>query len=115
LLLACYRPPFFFLTLRRRPRPTLFPHTTLFRSGGGAGGSAGAGSDAQPNTVVDAGTADRPGADTTPAASEECTYLLCESFESLRSEEHTSELQSRRDLVCRLLLEKKKQIDSTEQ
>src|SRR6201989_3685687 len=69
---------FFFLMIRRPPRSTLFPYTTLFRS----------------------------------------LHLddLCAEFEASaaargemkRSEEHTSELQSRRDLVCRLLLEKRK-------
>src|SRR6201989_3683762 len=69
---------FFFLMIRRPPRSTLFPYTTLFRS-----------------------------------------YIIfvlflykyhhfMEDQYNIRSEEHTSELQSRRDLVCRLLLEKKK-------
>src|SRR6266496_4729381 len=67
---------FFFLMIRRPPRSTLFPYTTLFRS----------------FVIV-------PG-----------PYhgLRRESDDYERSEEHTSELQSRRDLVCRLLLEKKK-------
>src|SRR5262245_65396997 len=85
----------FFLCNRRLPRSTLFPYTTLFRSGlGRMGGSmarnlAGAGF---PVHVfdVDAGAAALAVA---PA----------------RSEEHTSELQSLRHLVCRLLLEKKKE------
>src|SRR6266496_5977049 len=68
---------FFFLMIRRPPRSTLFPYTTLFRSRGRV--CAPHGSQATSRT---------------PASS--------------RSEEHTSELQSRRDLVCRLLLEKKK-------
>src|SRR5204863_7586048 len=68
---------FFFLMLRRPPRSTLFPYTTLFRS------PRDPGDDPQ----VRRGPAPGP---------------------ALRSEEHTSELQSRRDLVCRLLLEKKK-------
>src|SRR5947199_2941787 len=79
----------FFLMIRRPPRSTLFPYTTLFRSSGfgssttatgttGAGGSTGA-----------AGMSER-------------------AMEVTRSEEHTSELQSLRHLVCRLLLEKKK-------
>src|SRR3712207_7755800 len=80
---------FFFLMIRRPPRSTLFPYTTLFRSRfqpelrarGGAG---------VPHTEVDrleaaAGLRD----------------------DAVRSEEHTSELQSRQYLVCRLLLEKK--------
>src|SRR6267378_1654681 len=73
---------FFFLMIRRPPRSTLFPYTTLFRS--------------QPRTgrVRPRASGWSPG----PLAP------------ALRSEEHTSELQSRRDLVCRLLLEKKKKI-----
>src|SRR5205809_5854366 len=69
--------------MRRPPRSTLFPYTTLFRSVG-AGSVVGAGA------VVTAGTVIPP------------RSLV------LRSEEHTSELQSRLHLVCRLLLEKKK-------
>src|SRR5205809_4265476 len=74
---------FFFLLIRRPPRSTLFPYTTLFRSRGLRRVSPGA---------VLAGEARRP-----PRG-----RLLP------RSEEHTSELQSRLHLVCRLLLEKKK-------
>src|SRR5439155_19587152 len=77
--------PFFFLMIRRPPRSTLFPYTTLFRSSYRR--SAGPG------------------------------HIQCERDQRrqeygghliLRSEEHTSELQSRGHLVCRLLLEKKK-------
>src|SRR5204863_4448215 len=67
--------------IRRPPRSTLFPYTTLFRSAA-VGASRHAGHEHA------AGAASRGGVH--------------------RSEEHTSELQSRRDLVCRLLLEKKK-------
>src|SRR2546421_4964963 len=70
---------FFFLMIRRPPRSTLFPYTTLFRS-----------------CRV---SAPRKPARCVPPS--RCGMLL-------RSEEHTSELQSRSDLVCRLLLEKKK-------
>src|SRR5258705_3898289 len=73
---------FFFLMIRRPPRSTLFPHTTLFRSGRNAPG----------------GSPPRTG---------------CEWRRS-RSEEHTSELQSLRHLVCRLLLEKKKKKELNE-
>src|SRR5438067_10528469 len=73
---------FFFLMIRRPPRSTLFPYTTLFRSSDGAAESA-----IVPDFAVDA--------------------KVRSSFCSPRSEEHTSELQSRFDLVCRLLLEKK--------
>src|SRR2546421_6137403 len=71
---------FFFLMIRRPPRSTLFPYTTLFRSWSGP--------DGQPIGPV--AKSSFPGHDFG------------------RSEEHTSELQSRSDLVCRLLLEKKK-------
>src|SRR5216683_3780028 len=69
---------FFFLMIRRPPRSTLFPYTTLFRSNC---------------------SRSRPSA-----------LWLDRSVRgpAVRSEEHTSELQSRSDLVCRLLLEKKK-------
>src|SRR5437868_10179737 len=70
---------FFFLMIRRPPRSTLFPYTTLFRS--------------LPEEAV--GDAAR------------VVGGVLHRFEP-RSEEHTSELQSRFDLVCRLLLEKKK-------
>src|SRR5258707_2976862 len=70
---------FFFLMIRRPPRSTLFPYTTLFRS-------------YNPPTTqglhIDAGA-------------------MSDTHEVTRSEEHTSELQSRQYLVCRLLLEKK--------
>src|SRR6266496_4728898 len=67
---------FFFLMIRRPPRSTLFPYTTLFRSR----------------------WPPRPHRRGRPSG----------RWRPCRSEEHTSELQSRRDLVCRLLLEKKK-------
>src|SRR5437868_12627130 len=107
--------PFFFSLLRRPPRSTLFPYTTLFRSrsrrrapglrrvpAGRGQGIAGAraaraeresrseGRDRRVRTLASRGPAG-------PAARL-----------AARSEEHTSELQSRFDLVCRLLLEKKK-------
>src|SRR5690349_24186245 len=76
--------------IRRPPRSTLFPYTTLFRS-----------RSLRRN--------DRGG-----AASSFATLAEKRSIRSCRrSEEHTSELQSRRDLVCRLLLEKKKQVRRT--
>src|SRR3989442_2769938 len=79
---------FFFLMIRRPPRSTLFPYTTLFRSRcrrrpGRSSRSSGAGHEMDAATRVTAS-------------------IPC------RSEEHTSELQSRPHLVCRLLLEKKK-------
>src|SRR6478752_8260268 len=75
-LLVCY---FFFLMIRRPPRSTLFPYTTLFRSRG---------------RLANVG----PRRSRCPSGARRS-----------RSEEHTSELQSRLHLVCRLLLEKKKQ------
>src|SRR2546429_9398253 len=78
---------FFFLMIRRPPRSTLFPYTTLFRS-------------RSSNSF-------RP----TSPVRVSCV-ASCESLRAARklsrSEEHTSELQSRLHLVCRLLLEKKK-------
>src|SRR5438067_10575656 len=71
---------FFFLMIRRPPRSTLFPYTTLFRS----------------RRVDPAGVIVDP------------INFSSRRSPSRRSEEHTSELQSRFDLVCRLLLEKKK-------
>src|SRR2546430_17722362 len=76
---------FFFLMIRRPPRSTLFPYTTLFRS----------------PVLTDA-----------VRTSSEHPNRLLRSYRHvvwcLRSEEHTSELQSQSNLVCRLLLEKKK-------
>src|SRR6266704_5211086 len=74
---------FFFLMIRRPPRSTLFPYTTLFRS---------------PPT--------RPAAWRCSRGSWSCPR-------GARSEEHTSELQSRFDLVCRLLLEKKNEYNTS--
>src|SRR2546430_10590763 len=75
------RSPFFFLMIRRPPRSTLFPYTTLFRSNIGP----------------------LRGGDEVLAA-----RVVARFIEENRSEEHTSELQSQSNLVCRLLLEKKK-------
>src|SRR5207249_8690523 len=91
--------------IRRPPRSTLFPYTTLFRSRGlpGALRSTAAAGVQLPGPGRGLRrqarhAADRPGQ---PAAAEDPEGAR-------RSEEHTSELQSRFDLVCRLLLEKKK-------
>src|SRR2546429_4697885 len=93
---------FFFLMIRRPPRSTLFPYTTLFRS---------------------EETAARQGIEAKPPdyfqfllsllSSRHCGSLFFAEHQgtriaAARSEEHTSELQSRLHLVCRLLLEKKK-------
>src|SRR3712207_6958979 len=88
---------FFFLMIRRPPRSTLFPYTTLFRSSLKPTHRR-TQSDPRPGGVRRNGTTRRPhrgrrGSRGAPG----------------RSEEHTSELQSRQYLVCRLLLEKKKQ------
>src|SRR5204863_5556090 len=79
---------FFFLMIRRPPRSTLFPYTTLFRSDLNR-------VRAQSSPCVSMSTARR-------------RSMAQRLQATARSEEHTSELQSRRDLVCRLLLEKKK-------
>src|SRR5204862_3593684 len=71
---------------RRPPRSTLFPYTTLFRS-----------------------------LESAPTVKGPWSVLPTDGAEVTRSEEHTSELQSRRDLVCRLLLEKKKKDRYAEQ
>src|SRR5204863_10219038 len=89
---------FFFLMLRRPPRSTLFPYTTLFRSLDAASLRAGV-----------ARLLEQPSLGR--ALATEARRRAHERFHPraiARSEEHTSELQSRRDLVCRLLLEKKK-------
>src|SRR3712207_7610644 len=94
----------FFLMIRRPPRSTLFPYTTLFRSAltRAAGGDAGDLVQRVRHALVDAGDrAMRLGA--VPAAARFFEAALAH----YRSEEHTSELQSRQYLVCRLLLEKK--------
>src|SRR5690348_17376609 len=82
--------------IRRPPRSTLFPYTTLFRSAEVGDGTV---LDTRPFTDYVSGHV--PGAISVP--------ITGESFSTKRSEEHTSELQSPVHLVCRLLLEKKKQ------
>src|SRR5258708_32438277 len=79
--------PFFFLMIRRPPRSTLFPYTTLFRSAGAVRAAPpGTPSSGYPHPLISGTRRSAWG----------------------RSEEHTSELQSPDHLVCRLLLEKKK-------
>src|SRR2546429_7399146 len=85
---------FFFLMIRRPPRSTLFPYTTLFRSSLLAQIRAVRGTLEQAEEVILHGDV----SDSVPTDTER---------EVPRSEEHTSELQSRLHLVCRLLLEKK--------
>src|SRR3712207_8790867 len=89
--------------IRRPPRSTLFPYTTLFRSEGGVGCL-----DQPPQAFVAAPAAlELPGQ--APHRGEHRRAALGEAVDRRdeRSEEHTSELQSRQYLVCRLLLEKK--------
>src|SRR5258708_3235037 len=96
----------FFLMIRRPPRSTLFPYTTLFRSGDGLAGIP----------ERDSRTGD---AEVCVRSSERDGYAVYRTQTSAspvrdrkRSEEHTSELQSPDHLVCRLLLEKKKLINA---
>src|SRR5688572_31102162 len=83
---------FFFLVIRRPPRSTLFPYTTLFRS-------------RRPEAagLVDGLEGDAAGHRPVADHRDDLAVLA-----GTRSEEHTSELQSQSNLVCRLLLEKKK-------
>src|SRR3712207_7654623 len=93
---------FFFLMIRRPPRSTLFPYTTLFRSL--SSGEAAEALLREVDSVV--GLHDR---DPHVRRSRRPVELARRHKHTGRSEEHTSELQSRQYLVCRLLLEKKKQ------
>src|SRR3712207_7630161 len=86
---------FFFLMIRRPPRSTLFPYTTLFRSA----------ELARRPSRSHGRRADLPYRPT----DERRRAATARAAAAQRSEEHTSELQSRQYLVCRLLLEKKKQ------
>src|SRR3712207_8623888 len=101
---------FFFLMIRRPPRSTLFPYTTLFRSLRGlrlrtlrrrTGG----------HRRARHRRTRRPRPRESHARTVRLPYPRGVTAHALRSEEHTSELQSRQYLVCRLLLEKKKDID----
>src|SRR3712207_9004624 len=86
---------FFFLMIRRPPRSTLFPYTTLFRSWTSR-------SRWWATAWAPSSPSKWPGTCNSGTCSRRCTCS--------RSEEHTSELQSRQYLVCRLLLEKKKHL-----
>src|SRR3712207_8228417 len=95
----------FFLMIRRPPRSTLFPYTTLFRS-----------DLLRPHDLEEAVVEHGPGREAEHRAvggaqgdGHEYGLRLDDPLPVERSEEHTSELQSRQYLVCRLLLEKKKQ------
>src|SRR3712207_7224402 len=89
---------FFFLMIRRPPRSTLFPYTTLFRSPR----APATGRPRRTGPCCAAGAAARPRAANRSGRASRAAET------GRRSEEHTSELQSRQYLVCRLLLEKKK-------
>src|SRR3712207_7702812 len=82
--------------IRRPPRSTLFPYTTLFRSN----------SKLCSNDIGTTGTSFNASSDPDDLVLVKCFFL----HTLTRSEEHTSELQSRQYLVCRLLLEKKKKL-----
>src|SRR5207244_12785560 len=98
-VLLCLSLPYFFsLIVPPPPRSTLFPYTTLFRSNGC--GSAG-------EVAVVSFSARNVHSSAVPKTG--LSRLLCLLKGRPRSEEHTSELQSPDHLVCRLLLEKKKQ------
>src|SRR3712207_9410686 len=99
----------FFLMIRRPPRSTLFPYTTLFRSRRAARGALARGK----GLLLQLGRRGqrvRDQACSPPAAGRrDCrARARLPRAHARRSEEHTSELQSRQYLVCRLLLEKKK-------
>src|SRR5688572_31092550 len=92
---------YFFLVIRRPPRSTLFPYTTLFRSDSNLSTSV------VDLTLASSGS---PVFDVlTAARGNEHRRLFASAMRvcAARSEEHTSELQSQSNLVCRLLLEKK--------
>src|SRR2546428_5038152 len=95
--------------IRRPPRSTLFPYTTLFRSPQDGDRLAARGIVYAPDFVINAGGAlHGAGVELLGWDDERLAQELAQIGDTLRSEEHTSELQSRSDLVCRLLLEKKK-------
>src|SRR3712207_3069111 len=98
LLRHCF---FFFLMIRRPPRSTLFPYTTLFRSSYFATNSG-----VTPLSASDRRRKSFARSYAALSSADRFTRRYPRIFP--RSEEHTSELQSRQYLVCRLLLEKKK-------
>src|SRR2546430_12698296 len=93
--------------IRRPPRSTLFPYTTLFRSSRGD-----AGADRRRNLVMEHARRDRADGDDEQGeddlGGDDHDRVVTDRERQRRSEEHTSELQSQSNLVCRLLLEKKK-------
>src|SRR3712207_7847086 len=90
--------------IRRPPRSTLFPYTTLFRSIGDQVGEAAVRAGYGPTIRADAV---KRLVDSVITFQERSLEIVTEMRQLSRSEEHTSELQSRQYLVCRLLLEKK--------
>src|SRR5205807_3761310 len=98
---------FFFFPSRRPPRPTLFPYTTLFRSRTRHSQAKGS------RELVSGNGTSSSGGRVSPATSRRTRRVPTDGRRiratQQRSEEHTSELQSPCNLVCRLLLEKKKQ------
>src|SRR5438034_6206886 len=92
---------FFVLLLRRPPTSTLFPYTTLFRSLRRI----------EPVDVVSDGVGSPVMGDGVVVLPKAVDEVIGKRGDRCRSEEHTSELQSHSDLVCRLLLEKKKNED----
>src|SRR5206468_12574733 len=101
-----------FLLLPRPPRPPLFPYTTLFRSEavhhrGGAAAGRGDDRDARRSPELRRPAAGDEGRDLDERLEHVDAQDAAIAEERIRSEEHTSELQSRSDLVCRPLLEKK--------
>src|SRR5437773_7515606 len=102
---SCTTPPsfhIFLLMIRRPPRSTLFPYTTLFRSSPAGPSPAGQ----RQVEAVPGGPVKMAAVLDGPAA----IVVRGPLHGQQRSEEHTSELQSHHDLVCRLLLEKKKRL-----
>src|SRR5260370_25116702 len=95
--------------IRRPPRSTLFPYTTLFRSGRRQNVIVGPGGSRQVSAAPEADQILRLDLDAAIGAAQAGHVLAL----TVRSEEHTSELQSHLNLVCRLLLEKKKDTYST--
>src|SRR2546430_6765229 len=93
--------------IRRPPRSTLFPYTTLFRSRHAGEDDRCAGGDASADPALPASGSWQRGIDLRHRASTRL-HLRDDGRLAARSEEHTSELQSQSNLVCRLLLEKKK-------
>src|SRR3712207_8611639 len=94
--------------IRRPPRSTLFPYTTLFRSPLAPGAEGGPGQRLRRDLDIEGARREGHRREAAAGAADGGT----EGDPVERSEEHTSELQSRQYLVCRLLLEKKKKISS---